>query len=131
MKQYISRVTLMVKDQEEALKFYTEVLNFRVLEDLQRSPTKRWLIIAPPGETQCALLVSKAKNERELATVGNQTGGRVFMFLYTDDFWRDVDHMKKHGVKFITEPTEKDFGKVVVFEDLYGNKWDFIEPNVK
>ena len=118
----------MVRDHEEALKFYTEVLKFRVLEDLQRSPGKRWVIIAPPGDTQCALLMSKAKNEVELATVGNQTGGRVFMFLYTDNFWRDIEHMKKNNVKFVTVPAKKDFGKVVVFEDLYGNKWDFIEP---
>lgn len=118
----------MVRDQEEALKFYTEVLKFKVLEDLQRTPEKRWLIIAPAGDTQCALLLSKAKNERELASVGNQTGGRVFMFLYTDNFERDVEQMRKHQVKFVSEPAEKDFGKVVVFEDLYGNKWDFIEP---
>ena len=131
MKQHISRVTLMVKDHDESLAFYTEVLKFKVLEDVQRSPEKRWVIIAPPGDTQCALLLSKAKNEKEIDSVGNQTGGRVFMFLYTDDFWRDVKHMQEHKVKFVTEPTEKDFGKVVVFEDLYGNKWDFIEPKIQ
>ncbi len=128
MNQYISRVTLMVKDYDEALTFYTEVLKFQILEDTQRSPEKRWVIIAPPGDKQCALLLAKAKNEAQLAAVGNQTGGRVFMFLYTDDFERDVNHMEKHQVKFVTKPTEKEFGKVAVFEDLYGNKWDFIEP---
>lgn len=128
MHQHISRVTLMVKDFDEALAFYTQVLKFEVVEDTQRTPEKRWVIIAPPGDKQCALLLSKAKNEAQLAAVENQTGGRVFMFLYTDDFEKDVNHMRQHKVKFVSEPAEKDFGKVVVFEDLYGNKWDFIGP---
>ncbi|MFK7947259.1 MAG: VOC family protein [Saprospiraceae bacterium] len=128
MKQHIANIALVVKDYDEAIEFYTQKLNFKLLEDTQLTPTKRWVLIAPPGSEGCRLLLAKAKNEQELAAVGNQTGGRVFLFLFTDDFWRDYHNMIAKGIKFIREPEEQPYGTVSVFEDLYGNLWDFIQP---
>lgn len=128
MQQYISRIALVVHDYDEAIEFYTQKLNFELLEDTQRSPEKRWVVIAPPGAKECCLLLAKAKNEEQRQAIGNQTGGRVFLFLYTDDFWRDYHRMVAEGVEFIRPPAEEDFGIVSVFKDLYGNLWDFIEP---
>lgn len=128
MKQHLHQITLVVRDYDEAIAFYTEVLGFELLEDTQRSPTKRWVVVAPKGGQGCRLLLAKAKNEHELAAVGNQTGGRVFLFLYTDSFDADYKRLLSHGVHIVREPSIEDFGKVCVFADLYGNLIDFIDP---
>ncbi|PSR13287.1 MAG: hypothetical protein DA408_00450 [Bacteroidetes bacterium] len=127
-QQHIAQFALIVADYDEAIDFYTQKLNFRLLEDTVRSPTKRWVRIAPPGNNECAILLAKAVGEEQLSRVGNQTGGRVFLFLYTDDFWRDYRHMAAHGIEFIEQPREEEYGTVIVFKDLYGNLWDFIQP---
>ena len=128
MKQQIVQLSLIIEDYDEAIEFYTKVMKFDLIEDTKRSENKRWVVVAPPGGEGCKILLAKAKNEEQLSRVGNQTGSRVFVFLHTDDFWRDYDHLKKHNVTFKGEPREEDFGSVVVFEDLYGNLWDLIEP---
>jgi len=128
MKQNIAGISLVVRDYDEAIKFYCEKLEFRLLEDTDRGGGKRWVVIAPPGSEGTTVLLAKAVTESQQNSIGNQTGGRVFLFLHTDDFWRDYKRMKLCGVKFIEEPREELFGTVVIFEDLYGNKWDFIEP---
>lgn len=128
MKQYISRIALVVRDYDEAIDFYTQKLRFELIEDTQLSEVKRWVVVAPPGSKECCLLLAKAKNEKELAAVGNQTGGRVFLFLYTDDFWRDYERMTAEGIEFVRPPAEEPYGIVSVFKDLYGNLWDFIQP---
>ncbi len=128
MKQYIAQIALVVRDYDEAIRFYTEKLNFQLLEDTALSAAKRWVVLAPPGVGQCRLLLAKAANDEQLSRVGNQTGGRVFLFLHTDDFWRDYHRMRELGVRFVREPAEEPFGIVTVFEDLYGNLWDFIQP---
>jgi len=129
MQQHIAQIALVVRDYDEAIRFYTEKLNFQLLEDTALSAVKRWVVLAPPGSGQCRLLLAKAANEEQLSRVGNQTGGRVFLFLHTDDFWRDYHRMREQGVRFIREPAEEPFGTVSVFEDLYGNLWDFIQPS--
>ena len=131
MKQRIAHVSLVVKDYDEAIKFYTEKLDFTLVEDTRLSETKRWVTIAPSGARESCLLLAKAATGNQLASVGNQTGGRVFLFLYTDDFWRDYEKMKKSGVNFVRLPNEEEYGTVAVFEDLYGNLWDLLEPNDK
>jgi catechol 2,3-dioxygenase-like lactoylglutathione lyase family enzyme len=131
MNQHIAHIALVVKDYDEAIVFYTEKLNFRLVEDTQLSEEKRWVLVAPPGEGSCHLLLAKAANERQLASVGNQTGGRVFLFLFTDDFWRDYKTMQDKGIKFVRPAVEEPHGTVAVFEDLYGNLWDFIQPSDK
>jgi catechol 2,3-dioxygenase-like lactoylglutathione lyase family enzyme len=127
-QQHIAQFALIVADYDEAIDFYTQKLNFRLLEDTVRSPTKRWVRIAPPGHNECAILLAKAVGEEQISRIGNQTGGRVFLFLYTDDFWRDYRHMEAHGIEFIEQPREEEYGTVIVFKDLYGNLWDFIQP---
>ena len=129
MTQHIANVALVVKDYDEAIQFYTEKLNFELIEDTQLSETKRWVVIAPPGARETGLLLAKAATEEQLKAVGNQTGGRVFLFLFTDDFWRDYHFMTDNGVQFVRPPQEEAYGTVAVFEDLYGNLWDFIEPS--
>lgn len=131
MKQNIAHVALVVDDYDEAIAFYTQKLNFTLIEDTPLSPEKRWVIIAPPGANECSLILAKAADDRQKASVGQQTGGRVFLFLFTDDFWRDYNHMVAQGIKFVRTAEETEYGKVAVFEDLYGNKWDFIEPTDK
>lgn len=128
MKQRIAHLTLVVDDYDDAIKFYTEKLSFILLEDTRLSDTKRWVRVAPPGSPDCGLLLAKAANEEQRSRVGNQTGGRVFLFLYTDNFWRDYENMLSDGIKFIRKPVQEKYGTVAVFEDLYGNLWDFIEP---
>ncbi len=128
MNQYIAQIALVVEDYDEAIRFYTEKLNFQLLEDTALSAVKRWVVLAPPGGGQCRLLLAKAANDEQRSRVGNQTGGRVFLFLHTDDFWRDYHRMREQGVRFVREPSEEPFGTVTVFEDLYGNLWDFIQP---
>ena len=131
MKQHIAQLALVVGDYDEAIRFYTEKLNFQLIEDTPMSATKRWVVVAPPGSTGCHLLLAKAANPEQQTRVGNQTGGRVFLFLHTDDFWRDYHTMLEKGIRFVREPAEEPYGTVAVFEDLYGNLWDFIEPKEK
>lgn len=128
MKQKIAHIALVVEDYDEAIKFYTEKLNFILVEDTLLSETKRWVLVAPKGSNECCLLLAKAANEEQKRRVGNQTGGRVFLFLYTDDFWRDYHKMVENKINFIRMPNEEAHGTVAVFEDLYGNLWDLIEP---
>ena len=128
MKQRIAHLALVVNDYDEAIAFYTQKLNFTLVEDTILSETKRWVLVAPPGSTGCCLLLAKAADEMQRSRVGNQTGGRVFLFLYTDDFWRDYQRMQENGVSFVRPPVEEVYGMVAVFEDLYGNLWDLLEP---
>jgi len=128
MKQRIAHIALVVKDYDEAIKFYTEKLHFTLVEDTALSSTKRWVLIAPKGSNECRLLLAKAANEEQQARVGDQAGGRVFLFLYTDNFRADYEMMVKEGVEFIREPKVETYGTVAVFKDLYGNLWDLIEP---
>jgi catechol 2,3-dioxygenase-like lactoylglutathione lyase family enzyme len=127
MQQHIAHIALVVADYDEAIEFYTRKLNFRLIEDTVLSEAKRWVIVSPPGSTECCLLLAKAANEEQKSRVGNQTGGRVFLFLYTDDFWRDHKEMTAQGIVFVREPVEELYGTVAVFKDLYGNLWDLIE----
>ncbi len=131
MKQFIAHLALVVKDYDEAINFYSQKLGFRLLEDTPLSESKRWVIIAPPGTGDCSILLAKANGPEQLKAVGNQTGGRVFLFLYTDDFFRDYQAMLEKGIHFIRTPVKEVYGTVAVFEDLYGNLWDLIEPSVK
>ena len=131
MQQRIAHIALVVKDYDEAILFYTEKLGFKIIEDTPLSETKRWVMIAPPDAKECCLLLAKADGEKQLASVGNQTGGRVFLFLHTDNFWRDYNNMVEKRIHFIRPPKEEVYGTVAVFEDLYGNLWDLIEPNDK
>ena len=128
MKQRIAHVALVVKDYDEAIQFYTEKLNFQLLEDTRLSEHKRWVLVAPKGANESCLLLARAANEKQLASIGNQTGGRVFLFLYTDDFWRDYNKMLENNIHFIREPKTEEYGVVAVFEDPYGNLWDLVEP---
>lgn len=128
MKQRIAHIALVVKDYDEAIDFYTKKLDFTLLEDSIIDEKKRWVMVAPPGAKECSLLLAKAANDGQAKHIGNQTGGRVFLFLFTDDFWRDYHKMVSRGVSFVRLPTEFDYGSVAVFEDLYGNLWDLIEP---
>ena len=130
MKQYIALMALVVKEYDEAIDFYTKKLNFQLIEDTPLTATKRWVRIAPPGSSETCLLLARAKNEEEAKSIGNQTGGRVFLFLNTDDFWRDYPKMLEEGITFVRSPKEEPYGTVAVFEDLYGNLWDLIEPNL-
>jgi len=127
MKQHIAHFALVVNDYDDAIRFYTQKLNFDLIEDTKLSETKRWVLVAPKGSTECCILLAKAANEEQKSRVGNQTGGRVFMFLYTDDFWRDYHAMTANKVNFVRQPVEEIYGTVAVFEDLYGNMWDLLE----
>jgi len=128
MAQHIAHIAIVVKDYDDAIAFYTQKLGFTLLEDTQLSPTKRWVKVSPPGNGNCSLLLAKAANDDQLSRVGNQTGGRVFLFLYTDDIWRDFNLYTSKTVQFVREPVREAYGTVAVFEDLYGNLWDLIEP---
>ena len=128
MKQYIAHIALVVKDYDEAIEFYTGKLGFSLLEDTVLSETKRWVLVKPPGAGDCSLLLAKAVKPEQIFAVGNQTGGRVFLFLFTDDFKRDYDAMREKGIHFVRPPANEEYGTVAVFEDLYGNLWDLIEP---
>lgn len=129
MKQRIAHIALVVKDYDEAIDFYTNKLDFILLEDTEIDDHKRWVMVAPPGAKECSLLLAKAANEEQANSIGNQTGGRVFLFLFTDDFWRDYNKMVERDINFVRPPTEFNYGIVAVFEDLYGNLWDLLEPN--
>lgn len=128
MPQQIAHVTLLVRDYDEAIGFYTEKLGFQLLTDTPLSATKRWVLVAPPGSAGSALLLAQADNAEQLSHVGNQTGGRVFLFLTTDDFWREYHQMQAKGVVFRETPREESYATVAVFEDLYGNLWDLLQP---
>lgn len=121
-------IALLVNDYDEAIEFYTRKLDFDLVEDTALSETKRWVLVAPKGSQGCRLLLAKAANEEQKSRVGNQTGGRVFLFLHTDDFWRDYHKMLENKVNFVRTPSEETYGTVAVFEDLYGNLWDLIQP---
>lgn len=128
MSQHISALALLVDDYDRAIAYYTQVLGFRLMEDMPQGPGKRFVRVAPPGDGETALLLAKAANPEQSARIGDQTGGRVFLFLRTDDFWRDYHAYQARGVDFTEEPREEVYGTVVVFRDLYGNKWDLVQP---
>jgi catechol 2,3-dioxygenase-like lactoylglutathione lyase family enzyme len=128
MKQNIIHVALVVRDYDEAIEFFCRKLHFDLLEDTyQPEQDKRWVVVAPPGSNGTNLLLAQASTPEQEAYIGNQTGGRVFLFLSTDDFWRDYNEMLTAGIKFVREPKEAEYGTVAVFADLYGNRWDLIE----
>lgn len=131
MKQEIVQLALVVNDYDEAIQFYTQKLHFKLIEDTVLSETKRWVLVAPPGSGGCRLLLAKAATEEQRSRVGNQTGGRVFLFLHTDNIKRDHKSMIDQGIEFVREPTVEPYGTVAVFKDLYGNLWDLIEPKSK
>lgn len=128
MKQQIAQLALVVNDYDEAIEFYTKKLRFTLIEDTVMSSTKRWVVVAPPGSTGCKLLLAKAASEEQKSRVGNQTGGRVFLFLHTDNIRRDHQQMKEQGIEFVRELSDEPYGTVAVFKDLYGNLWDLIQP---
>ncbi|HWA86607.1 MAG TPA: VOC family protein [Opitutus sp.] len=128
MPQHLAAVSIVVRDYDEAIAYYTRVLGFRLVADTPLGDGKRWVLVVPPGSAGCQLLLARAKNETELAAVGHQAGGRVFLFLHTDNFVRDHAAYVARGVHFIEPPRHERYGTVAVFEDLYGNKWDLIEP---
>jgi catechol 2,3-dioxygenase-like lactoylglutathione lyase family enzyme len=130
MKQSIVHVALVVRDYDEAIEFYTKKLNFTLVEDTyQPEQDKRWVVVAPPGPAGTSVLLARASKSEQEPFVGNQTGGRVFLFLNTDDFWRDYNAMVSCGVAFVREPKREPYGTVAVFKDLYGNLWDLLELN--
>ena len=126
--QQLAHVALLVRDYEEALDFYINKLGFRLIEDrAQPEQNKRWIVISPPGSSGASLLLARASSDEQKHFIGNQSGGRVFLFLQTDDFWRDFNAYTTAGVNFIRPPSEEPYGTVAVFEDLYGNRWDLLE----
>ena len=127
MNQKLNLIALVVRDYDEAIQFYTEKLKFTLVEDTVMSETKRWVVVKPRGEGSCNILLAKAANEEQMTRVGNQTGGRVFLFLHTDDFNRDYESLLHQNINIVREPSIMEYGKVAVFEDLYGNLWDLIE----
>jgi catechol 2,3-dioxygenase-like lactoylglutathione lyase family enzyme len=135
MAQTLGYVALVVRDYDEALAFFTRSLGFVVIEDTvakdRSGNEKRWVLVSPPGSGGTSLLLARASTPEEASRIGNQTGGRVFLFLHTDDFWRDYSEMQKRGVKFREAPRQETYGTVAVFEDLYGNKWDLLELKTK
>lgn len=124
---HLGMITVVVDDYDSAIDYYTTALGFTLLEDTKMSETKRWVVVSPDPNNGAALLLAQANSAEQSAVIGNQSGGRVMFFLYTDNFDRDYDHLADHNVAFTEEPRLEDFGKVVVFADKYGNKWDFIE----
>jgi len=127
MQQTIGYIALLVRDYDEAIAFYTNKLDFELIEDADLGNGKRWVRVRPPGSTGPDLLLAKAVTPEQASRIGNQTGGRVFLFLHTDDFWRDYREMTAKGVQFVRQPSEESYGTVAVFEDLYGNKWDLLQ----
>ena len=128
MKQRLAHIAIVVNDYDEAIKFYTEKLHFDLIEDTQLSQTKRWVLVRPNGRDSCCLLLANAANEEQRSRVGNQTGGRVFLFLHTDNFERDYQNLLDHQIDIVRQPQREEYGTVAVFKDLYGNLWDLIEP---
>jgi catechol 2,3-dioxygenase-like lactoylglutathione lyase family enzyme len=128
MPQHLGCVALLVRDYDEARDYYTRVLGFDLIEDTPLPDGKRWVLVAPPGARETRLLLAKAASPAQAARIGDQTGGRVFLFLHTDDFWRDYHAFRARGVAFRETPREEAYGTVAVFEDLYGNRWDLLQP---
>ena len=128
MKQSLAQIALVVNQYDEAIDFYVNKLHFTLIEDTKLSETKRWVVIAPPNSEGCKLLLAEASTDEQKKAVGNQTGGRVFLFLHTDDLQRDYENLLKYNIRIIREPIVESFGKVLVFADLYGNLWDLIQP---
>jgi len=130
MRQSIVHVALVVRDYDEAIEFYTKKLNFTLVEDTyQPEQDKRWVVVAPPGSVGTSLLLARAANPEQERFIGKQSGGRVFLFLNTDDFWRDYNQMVARGINFVRKPKQEPYGMVAVFEDLYGNLWDLLQLN--
>ena len=129
MTQRLAHIAIVVNDYDEAIEFYTQKLHFDLIEDTQLSETKRWVLVKPKGQDGCCLLLAKAANEEQRSRVGNQTGGRVFLFLHTDDFERDFKNLIDNKVEIVRQPSKEEYGTVAVFKDLYGNLWDLIGPN--
>lgn len=128
MKQSIAHLALLVREYDEAIDFFTKKLKFQLIDDTyQPEQDKRWVVVAPPGSNGATLLLARAATQEQEAFIGNQSGGRVFLFLSTDDFWRDYEAMLSQGIEFVREPNTEEYGTVAVFKDLYGNLWDFIE----
>jgi len=132
MPQHVAHVAVLVTDYDEAIAFYTQKLSFQLVADTPLGPGKRWVLVVPPGTPGggCALLLAKADGASQQSQVGNQAGGRVFLFLHTDDFWRDYHAMQAQGVRFHETPREESYATVAVFEDLYGNLWDLLQPKL-
>jgi len=128
MKQRLAHIAIVVNDYDEAIKFYIEKLHFDLVEDTRLSETKRWVLVRPKGGDSCCLLLAKAANEEQLSRVGNQTGGRVFLFLHTDNFERDYQNLLDNQIEIVRPPQKEVYGMVAVFKDIYGNLWDLIEP---
>ena len=128
MKQRLAHIAIVVNDYDEAIKFYTEKLHFNLVEDTRLSETKRWVLVRPKGSNECCLLLAKAANEEQKSRVGNQTGGRVFLFLHTDNFERDYQDLINNQIEIVRPPQVEEYGTVAVFKDIYGNLWDLIEP---
>lgn len=128
MKQKLANVSIVVDNYDKAIEFYTQKLKFTLVEDIKLSESKRWILVSPPGDGNTNLLLAEATNDEQKSRIGNQTGGRVFLFLHTDDFERDYKLYTNNGVKFTEEPRYEEYGTVAVFSDLYGNLFDLIEP---
>ncbi|HEY6598337.1 MAG TPA: VOC family protein [Pseudomonadales bacterium] len=129
MKQFVALTSIVVRDYDEAIRFYTQVLGFDLIEDTYiAAQDKRWVVVAPKGSTGARLLLARAVGDEQGSRIGNQTGGRVFLFLYTDDFWRDYRAYREKGVEFVRAPKAESYGTVAVFRDLYGNLWDLLQP---
>lgn len=128
MNKIIKHIALIVADYDDAIEFYTQKLNFNLIEDTQVSEQKRWILVGPKGNSDFSLLISKASNDIEKKAIGNQSGGKVFLIMHTDNIDRDYNQYKKEGVEFIQYPKQQPYGKVAIFKDLYGNLWDLIEP---
>ena len=129
MKQELSHIAIIVKDYDEAIRFYCDKLHFTLLEDTVLSETKRWVKVRPPGSSGASLLLARAANDEQASRIGNQTGGRVFLFLYTDNFDRDFNNLLEQNITIIRQPSNETYGIVAVFSDIYGNLWDLIQPN--
>ena len=128
MVQSIVHIALVVKDYDEAIEFYTKKLNFTLVQDIyQPEQNKRWVVVSPPGSVGTTILLARASKPEQDSFIGNQSGGRVFLFLNTDDFWRDYNEMISRGIEFVREPQEQEYGTVAVFKDLYGNLWDLLQ----
>jgi catechol 2,3-dioxygenase-like lactoylglutathione lyase family enzyme len=128
MKQYLHRFILLVKDLDEAIDYFTRVIGFELIEDTQVTPTKRWVVVRPSGDYGCGIVLAKADKPEQLDRIGNQTGGKVLVVLHTDDIDRDYIRLQQHNVEIVRGPVVEEWGKVIVFRDLYGNLWDLIEP---
>lgn len=131
MKQRIAHITLIVKDYDEAIAFYTDKLDFELVEDTKLTDDKRWVRVRPQGANEFSLLLAKAANQEQSKSIGNQAGGRVFLFLFTDNLWRDYHKMAERNVEFVKAPKQEEYGTVAIFKDLYGNLWDLLEPKGK